>query len=153
MKWLLATHLLCTVGMFGVIWVVQLVHYPLFSRAERSTFVAFEADHSRRITWVVGPLMIGEIVTAGVLAVRLSGTETAAWWWVGLAMVLLLWASTAVLSIPQHSALGGGWNEAAHRRLVLTNWPRTVLWTARSLLVIDATLRAVERGDLGSAPP
>lgn len=144
MKTLLATHLLCTIGMFGVIWIVQLVHYPLFDRVDRGGFAAFEAAHSRQITWVVGPLMLGELATAAALAVRMNGSDTAWVWWAGLAIVGLLWASTAALSIPEHNRLGAGWDAAAHRRLVVTNWPRTVLWTARAAMALYGTFRVVE---------
>ena len=144
MKTLLATHLLCTLGMFGVIWIVQLVHYPLFDRAERSGFAAFEASHSSRITFVVGPLMLGELATAALLVARLKDDETAWVWWAGLGMVGLLWASTALLSVPEHNRLGGGWDAAAHRRLVVTNWPRTILWTARSVLALYGTFRLLD---------
>ena len=136
MKWLLAIHLLATIGMFGVIWVVQLVHYPLFDRVTREDFVRFEADHSRQIAWVVGPLMLLELATGVLIAGRWPVAESAWVWWTGLALLAAAWLSTAVLSIPEHGRLTRGWDEAAHRRLVLTNWPRTVLWTVRSGLVI-----------------
>ena len=147
MKALLASHLLCTIGMFGVIWIVQLVHYPLFDRVDRANFAAFEAAHSRQITWVVMPLMLGELATAMLLAFRMSGHPTAWVWWTGLVMVGLLWLSTAVLSIPEHSRLGAGWDEAAYRRLVTTNWPRTILWTARSLLALYGVFALLRLGE------
>ena len=34
----------------GLIWVVQVVHYPLFSYADRSAYPAFAAAHGRLIT-------------------------------------------------------------------------------------------------------
>jgi flagellar biogenesis protein FliO len=44
-----------SVGMFGVIWIVQVVHYPLMRFASSPRFTRFETGHRLRISWVVGP--------------------------------------------------------------------------------------------------
>jgi hypothetical protein len=46
--------------------------------------------------------------------------------------------------VPQHAALGAGFDEAAHRTLVLTNWLRTVAWTLRGLLVSWMVAKTIE---------
>jgi hypothetical protein len=63
----LIAQLVGSAGMFGVIWVIQLVHYPLMRKVPTAAFGEFEAEHQRRITYVVGPLMALEGVS--VLAV------------------------------------------------------------------------------------
>jgi len=35
-----------------------------------------------------------------------------------------------------HERLGHGYADGAHRRLVQTNWIRTIAWTARGVLVL-----------------
>ncbi len=47
---LLAVHLAATAAMTGLIWFVQVVHYPLFDLVGRAQFVGYEAAHrgSRR---------------------------------------------------------------------------------------------------------
>ncbi len=54
--------------------------------------------------------------------------------WIGMGLVLLLWGSTLVLQVPCHWKLERGWDEPAYRRLVATNWVRTVGWTARGVV-------------------
>ncbi|MEM1030883.1 MAG: hypothetical protein AAGN82_11060 [Myxococcota bacterium] len=54
----------------------------------------------------------------------------------GLALVVIIWGSTALIQVPAHSALSGGFDEGAHARLVATNWIRTVAWFIRSGLVV-----------------
>ena len=49
-----------SVGMFGVIWMVQVVHYPLMRFVSGPEFARFETAHRIRISWVVGPLMLIE---------------------------------------------------------------------------------------------
>ena len=66
----LATLLLnaaATFWMVGLIWFVQVVHYPLFSKVGAEGFAAYEASHASRTTWVVAPPMLIEVVTSVLL--------------------------------------------------------------------------------------
>lgn len=134
-------HLGATLLMVGVIWVVQVVHYPLFAGVGTAGWGAYEAAHQSRITLVVGPLMLVELATAVWLVLdRPVALPT----WsvlVGAALVGVIWASTAFVQVPLHSALGGAFDADAHARLVATNWIRTVAWTARGGLVLWMTAR------------
>lgn len=124
---LLLAHAGATLAMAGLVWFVQLVHYPLFARVGAEAFPAYEAEHTRRTTWIVAPLMVVEAATAAVLAVA----EPSALTLVGLLLVTLLWASTAFVQVPLHRTLSAGFAAPAQRRLVTTNWARTALWTGR----------------------
>jgi hypothetical protein len=124
-------HLVCTLLMGGVILFVQVVHYPLFARVGVEAFVRYELDHSTRTTWVVAPLMIGELVCALWLALRPGSAEAAPVAWAGLVLVVAIWLSTALLQVPAHARLAQGFDAAAWRRLVRTNWFRTGAWALR----------------------
>ncbi len=58
-------------------------------------------------------------------------------------MVVSIWASTALLQVPRHTALGSGFDRAAHGGLVLTNWLRTAAWSLRGALVLWMAARAL----------
>ena len=132
----LAAQFFTTFAMTGLIWLVQLVHYPLFDRVAGDRFVQFETDHSNWITWIVLPLMCGELGSAIWLAYG-RGDQPDRWlWYAGLAMVAGLWLCTALLSVPEHNVLMKGFDADSHRRLVTTNWPRTLLWSLRSGLLL-----------------
>jgi len=134
------SHLLATVAMAGVIWVIQLVHYPLFSGVGAEGFTAYEAAHQARITWVVGPLMLVELAAAVALTAGLGPPGLPGWMpWAGLALLGVIWASTALLQVPLHTALGAGFDGDAHARLVATNWLRTAAWTLRAALALWMT--------------
>ena len=132
--------------MAGVIWVVQLVHYPAFPFVEKDQFTAFHNFHSARITWIVGPAMGVELVSAGLLCVAFLHSLL---WWSNMAGVLLIWASTVFLSIPRHNALALGFSSAADT-LVHTNWPRTIIWTVRSVVICLAWLKLVGSQGIGA---
>jgi hypothetical protein len=133
-----------SVGMFGVIWVMQVVHYPLMRFVSGEQFARFETAHRVRISWVVGPLMLIEGVC--VLAFLFAPPAGLAWWlpWVGAGVEAIAIGTTAFVSAPLHEQLNANFDEATLHRLVATNWIRTVAWTARAAVAI-ATLVAVLR--------
>ncbi|MEM9998300.1 MAG: hypothetical protein AAF809_11415 [Bacteroidota bacterium] len=146
MKALLLAHLFATLTMFGVIWIVQVVHYPLFAGVGPERFVAYEAGHATRITWIVMPTMFLELGTALALVWTRPDALPAWMVWVGLALVGVVWLSTALIQVPLHSTLAAGFDAEAHARLVSTNWIRTVAWTLRAGLVLWMTALLLEVG-------
>ncbi|MEO0416722.1 MAG: hypothetical protein AAF226_17410 [Verrucomicrobiota bacterium] len=136
-------HLVVTLMMTGVIWVVQLVIYPQFSDIGNDAFAGYHREYMKRITWIVGPLMLAEIATALVLAGASWGSTSFWWWAAGLGLVGLIWASTAFISVPQHGALELGLTDSRVRALVMGNWLRTILWSARSGLVIYLVIKCL----------
>ena len=128
---LLLIHLLCTAYMTGLIWFVQLVHYPLMSLVGEANYSQFQRAHMRQTTWVVGPPMLLEAGTAVGLVLFQPDAFTIG----GLTMLLAIWASTALWQVPRHQALLVRFDIQQHRRLVRSNWARTGLWTARAVWV------------------
>ncbi len=47
-----------------------------------------------------------------------------------------IWASTFFVQVPLHEKLGGGFDADVQKRLVSTNWIRTIFWTLRGALVL-----------------
>lgn len=129
---LLLAHAAATLALAGLVWFVQVVHYPLFARVPGDAFTAYELEHGRRTTWVVAPLMAVEALTAVALVLVEPGALTV----IGVALIVGIWASTFLVQVPCHRVLSRGWDAAAHRRLVRTNWLRTVLWSARGAIAL-----------------
>ena len=66
----------------GLIWTIQIVHYPLFEQVGEDRFVRYHERHMRRITWVAGPLML---IEAGSAALLFHLGERSPWFSLGLA--------------------------------------------------------------------
>lgn len=128
-------NMVSTLFMAGLIWFVQVVHYPLFDGVGRPVFARYETRHSSLTTRVVLLPMVIELLSATLLVWRRPAFISSWEAWVGFALVGVIWLSTALLQVPQHSLLTAGFNEAAHKLLVKSNWLRTVAWTLRALLV------------------
>lgn len=128
-------QLMATGVMIGVIWIVQLVHYPLFASVGPGEFVAYHHDHVRLITYIVGPAMLVEL--AGAVYLFANPIEPIPAWAImlGLGLIGVAWVTTAFASVPMHDQLASGFSEVAHERLVLTNWIRTIAWSARGGLL------------------
>ena len=131
---LLMSHLFATVAMVGLIWFVQVVHYPLFASVGAEGFAEYERLHQRRTAFVVGPLMAVEGLTAVWLVVAPPNELSRLVPLLGLAVLGVIHASTVLLQVPQHAALVDGYDAARVHRLVRTNWVRTVGWTLRGIL-------------------
>ena len=132
---ILCLNLVSTWYMVGLIWMVQCVHYPLFAKVSAENYVEYQQLHERYITPVVGVPMIVELVTAILLLNYLPKGVSAAWVWAALVLLVVAWLSTAFLQVPCHSKLNIAFDADVHRRLVNSNWIRTISWTLRGLLV------------------
>ena len=133
---ILSLHCASTLALFGLIWFVQVVHYPLFSLVGREHFVEYERLHQMRTTWVVAPLMSIEALTASLILVSnlTSAQRTLAWF--GWILLLLIWLSTALLQVPLHRRLAAGYDSQTATRLVRSNWVRTIAWTVRGVIAL-----------------
>lgn len=126
----LVIHAAVTWCLVGLIWTIQVVHYPLLKNVGRENFVTYHDRHMALIAWVVGPLMLVEVSSAGLLL--LLGERS---WVFGISLGALaaVWASTALIQIPLHQRLTRGYDVGAIDRLVSSNWWRTLAWTLRGL--------------------
>ncbi len=136
-------HLLATAAMVGLIWFVQVVHYPLFAAVGAGGFAEYEQQHQRRTSRVVGPLMAAEGATAVWLALAPPDGLPRILPVLGLALLGVIHTSTVLLQIPQHAALASGYDRARVNRLVRTNWVRTVGWSIRAVIAALIVVQVV----------
>lgn len=138
-KVLFLVHFAVTWFLVGLIWVVQVVHYPLFDWVSPERFTEFSRAHGVAITPLVGPMMVVELGLASVS--WLSDWRS---WPMALALglVIFIWAVTFFVSVPLHEQLGLGFSAEAHQKLVTTNWLRTVAWSIKALLLSWLFLRS-----------
>jgi hypothetical protein len=143
LKLILLTNVTVTLYMVGLIWCIQIVHYPLFAQVGKEGFAAYEIAHSSLITPVVGPSMLLEAATTGLLiffrspSIRLSEAV------IGAVLLVVIWYSTMFLQVPQHNILSAGFDATAHQFLVSSNWLRTVAWSLRGGLVLWMTAKTM----------
>ena len=118
----------------GVIWTIQIVHYPSFHYIDKLSFVNFHQFHERRISIIVMPLMILELISSVALFFNDMSNHT---FLLNLIVVGLIWCSTFFIQVPIHNILSQKKDNTMIEKLVNTNWIRTFLWSMRMLLIID----------------
>ena len=130
---MLIIHLIATSVMVGVIWIIQLVHYPSFHFIELNKYTTFQRFHMSRISYVVIPAMLTELFTLILIIISMDQVDP-----IILASTLLLiviWLMTAVFFSGVHQKLTLGYDQVVVEKLVKLNWGRTFLWTLRLLLI------------------
>ena len=127
---LLVLDLVASWAMVGLIWFVQIVHYPLLSLVPASSAAAVATEHQRRTAWVVLlPMAVQGFTSLGLMRWVPNGVSGWLPWANGVCVAIAL-ASTVLLSVPRHARMAANPDEKVGRELVLTNWPRTVAWSA-----------------------
>ena len=122
--------------MVGLIWVIQVVHYPLFRRVGQSSFLAYEREHTRRMGAVLAVPAIVEIVTAAALVFVRPGSVPLWLVLVSGAVLAAIWVMTGFVQGPAHGKLSERYDPDLVDRLVSSNWWRTAGWTVRGGLVV-----------------
>ena len=139
----LVLNLVASCVMVGVIWFVQIVHYPLLSIVPVESATSVAVDHQRRTGLVVGLPMAVEGVTTLILLWKTPDDVT--WWlpWIAAIFLAVALGCTIFLSVPRHERMALRPDAQVGRELVLTNWPRTIAWTARGVLTTAMLLQVL----------
>ncbi|BAO56594.1 hypothetical protein [Nonlabens marinus] len=126
--------LLTDVGLVVLIWMVQLVIYPSFCHYEKSGFDRWHRIYMRNITFIVLPLMLGQLLLSGYL---LFDSGFAIMNMIDFILVGSMWLSTALFYKPLHEELlKKQFDIPLCDKLTSTNWWRVVVWTVIMLLNI-----------------
>ena len=138
---LIVVHAASTWFMTGLIWFVQVVHYPLFALVGEKSFTRYEKAHARQTTWVVLPVMTLELASSVWLWQKLGSFPTL----LGLILVVLIWLSTFLIQTPIHARLSSGFQSRLWESLVKGNWVRTALWSTRGILAAFLLLQMLSK--------
>ena len=132
-NFVLLGHLIFTSIMTGVIWVIQIVHYPSFHFIEKELYTAFQKFHMNKISIIVMPIMLAELITGIMLF--LDKSSKSPFLTISIIILVLIWLITGVFFTKAHNELIAGYQELVVNQLVAMNWIRTLLWTLRLLLL------------------
>ena len=115
---LILTQLISCAFLTGLIWIVQLVHYPSFHFVDKVKFFEFNRFHQASISVIVLPAMLIELSCA-IALFWLFPASTAHI--SSLVLVSIIWLSTFFLSVPCHGKLLRQRSSQTIKRLVNTN--------------------------------
>ena len=139
-KLIVLLNLTISATLTGLIWVVQVVHYPGFHGVGTESFLAYQHNHMRTISYVVISLMVTELVVA-LLLPALDPFRSSWLAYTATGMVLIVWITTFFISSPLHGKLATtGYDASLIHQLVATNWIRTMAWTVRTGILFFVVL-------------
>lgn len=113
-------------GLLVLIWIVQLVVYPSFRYYNDTNLLAWHQKYTYRITIVVLPLMLGELLVASLQLLYTFSIYSI----VSLILIIIIWFNTFFQAIPLHQKIDNKINlKQSTKQLIQINWIRTILWT------------------------
>lgn len=133
---ILIAQAIASAAMCGVIWFVQLSHYPSFDLVGGDGR-AYARANQRGTAGVVVPFMLVEAMMAALVAWSPPPGVPRFAAFAGLALVAATSLSTAVVQMPLHARLARDGHDATTiAALVRSNWLRTILWSLRAVLAV-----------------
>ena len=126
-------NFISTSVMVGVIWVIQLLHYPSFHFINKKKYIEFQYFHMQRISTIVIPVMLIELGSALLLSYFFRSSLTI------ILLVLLsgIWGITFIFFTNMHQKLTSGYDPSIVDRLIQINWSRTALWSLRLIILLS----------------
>ena len=94
-------HAIVTFLLTGLIWVIQLVHYPMFQFLDSQAYSKAMSFHQQRISIIVVPLMLFELLS-GVYLAHAQWSSLARFHSINIALIVIIWIHTFGLMVPFH---------------------------------------------------
>ena len=108
--------------------MVQLIIYPSFKNYYNSNFRSFHSSYTKKMFFIVGPIMILELLSTIYLAIKNS-------YLFPTSIVVLIWLTTFFLIVPVHNSLNSAFSIKTHKKLLRLNFIRTTFWVLKLLLI------------------
>ena len=123
-------NVLFNVYLIAISIIVQFIVYPSFNKILES-FKEYHSRYKKKIFWIVGPVMILEILTSLLMILN----EFDIYLIPGL-IVLLVWMLTFIYIVPLHKQLSKEFQTNKHIKLLKLNFVRTILWALKFFVLI-----------------
>ncbi len=124
-------RLLFDTGTFMLIWLVQLIIYPSFLYYTPEAFLKWHRKYTASLTIIVAPLLAGQ----GLSVAYQFFTDMSLYTFSVALLISSVTVFTFVFFMPLHMRLQNAHSEKDIRRLIYTNWFRTLIWSL--VLLID----------------
>lgn len=133
----------------GVVWFLQLNHYPLYKAIGEREFQSYLAAHNRRIPLPIVLPSLAAFAASLLLLLRhpFAAPDSSVWLVVILNALILL--STIFVQGKAHAELArAGYSRVLVDRIIATNWIRVAAWTINALRLIWMTAGALDAAQI-----
>jgi hypothetical protein len=125
----------------GLSFTVALVTYPSFSLVGKTNWKRFHEQHSRRISWAVGPAWLIQALSLLLWLITLSHNSLIEWIVasVGAFVAVVL---TLIWAVPAHNRLRNNFDVVTWKKLQRAHLLRTGAWTLTAIASTIAMWRS-----------
>ena len=128
-QFILQINIFSNIYLIAISIMVQFIIYPSFKNYSESTFKSFHSAYTRKMLFIVGPIMFLELLSTLYLVIKTSFFFPAS-------IVTLIWLITFFLIVPVHQSLNSSFNIRNHKKLLRLNFLRSTFWVLKLLLLV-----------------
>ena len=125
-------QIICNSYLVSLVIITQFITYPSFLDINKSNFSEYHKKYVNKISLIVAPVMIVELLTLSYIAYLSSEFIIIK----SLILLLVIWLTTFIVMIPSHNKISIAYNEKEIQRLINYNWIRTILWSFKLFIII-----------------
>ncbi len=126
---ILQINIFSNIYLIAISIMVQFIIYPSFKNYSQSTFKSFHRGYTKKMLFIVGPIMILELLSTLYLAIKNS-------FFFPTSIIVLIWLITFFLIVPVHKSLNSSFNIRTHKKLLRLNFIRSTFWVLKLLLIL-----------------
>ena len=128
-QFILEINIFSNIYLIAISIMVQFIIYPSFKNYSESTFKSFHSAYTKKMLFIVGPIMILELLSTLYLVIKNS-------FFFPTLIVTLIWLTTFFLIVPVHQSLNSSFNIRNHKKLLRLNFVRSTFWVLKLFLIL-----------------
>lgn len=128
-QFILQINIFSNIYLIAISIMVQFIIYPSFKNYSESTFKSFHSAYTKKMLFIVGPIMILELLSTLYLVIKKT-------FFFPTSIVILIWLITFFLIVPVHQSLNSSFNIINHKKLLRLNFLRSTFWVLKLLLIL-----------------
>ena len=113
--------------MIGISLITQFITYPLFKSIDLNLFSNFHKAYTRKMLFIVGPVMIIEFLSLAILLFVNFNFN----FLIQFILICLIWVLTFFVIVPIHNKLENQYDKLLNINLINTNGYRTLIWSIK----------------------
>lgn len=132
----LLLNLISTLLIAGVLWFIQLVHFPLINEMPAKNMVNNGYYHMQKILGIINLLFIIDFITIVFLLLLVNSDLSATLMLINILIFLFTVILTRITFLPIHQNLSKNPNSFLISKLINLNWIRTLVWSLKVLFML-----------------
>lgn len=129
-------QLISSFMMIGIVWLQQLINFPLFTLVPKESFSVYHQAHLNRSQWLIAPLMLVEVLSAAFLLIWPIPQVSYYLYLINFLLIVLIWLETFLMQWPLQKKLRKEHSLVTIERLIKLNRLRAITWSCHGAVLI-----------------